>query len=107
MMAMNYGTLGGTRIVSEKWMRESTTAPAFANNYGYQWWLNADSKDGAFRALGIYGQTLYVNPAKRVVVVQFSARPRPGGRNPADPPPPPAPFDAIAESLARPASSQH
>lgn len=106
MMAMNYGTLGGTRIVSEKWMRDSTTAPAFANNYGYQWWLNPNSADHAFRAVGIYGQTLYVNPAKRVVVVQFSARPRPSGRNPADPPPPPAPFDAIAESLARPQSSQ-
>jgi len=103
-MAMNYGTLGGTRIVSEKWMRDSTTAPPFANNYGYQWWLNANSKDGAFRAVGIYGQTLYVNPARRVVVVQFSARPRPSGRSAPDAPP--APFDAIAEALSRPQASQ-
>ena len=104
LMAMNYGTLGGTRIVSEKWMRDSTTAPPFANNYGYQWWLNANSKDGAFRAVGIYGQTLYVNPAKRVVLVQFSARPRPSGRSAPDAPP--APFDAIAEALSRPQASQ-
>jgi CubicO group peptidase (beta-lactamase class C family) len=101
LMAMNNGAVGGTRIVSEKWMRDSTTAPAFANNYGYQWWLNANSRDGAFRAVGIYGQTLYINPAKRVVVVQFSARPRPSGRAPTDPPPPPVPFDAIAGMLSQ------
>jgi CubicO group peptidase (beta-lactamase class C family) len=97
LMAMNRGELGGTRIVSEQWMRESTTAPPYANNYGYQWWLNVGSKDGAFRAVGIYGQTLYVNPAKRVVIAQFSARPAPGGRPPT--PLPPAPFDAIASQL--------
>ena len=105
LMAMNYGTLGGSRIVSDKWMRDSTTPPPFANNYGYQWWLNANSKDGAFRAVGIYGQTLYINPAKRVVVVQFSARPRPSGRAATDAPP--VPFDAIAEALSRPPSTQN
>ena len=98
LMAMNRGELGGTRIVSEQWMRDSTTAPAFADNYGYQWWLNRGSEDGAFRAVGIYGQTLYINPAKRVVIAQFSARPRPsgggGGTGGA-----PTPFDAIAEKL--------
>jgi CubicO group peptidase (beta-lactamase class C family) len=96
-MALNRGELGGTRIVSDKWMRDSTTPPAYANNYGYQWWLNADSKDGVFRAVGIYGQTLYINPAKRIVIAQFSARARPsggGGRTG-----PPNPFDAIAAKL--------
>ena len=66
-------------------------------SYGYQWWLNANSKDGVFRAVGIYGQTLYINPAKRVVIAQFSARARPsggGGRTG-----PPNPFDAIAAKL--------
>lgn len=99
LMAMNRGELGGTRIVSEKWMRDSTTPPAYADNYGYQWWMNVGSPDGAFRALGIYGQTLYINPVKRVVVAQFSSRPKPGGApNPALPP---APFDAIAAQLAK------
>jgi CubicO group peptidase (beta-lactamase class C family) len=65
---------------------------------------NANSKDGAFRAVGIYGQTLHINPAKRVVVVQFSARPRPSGRGATDAPP--VPFDAIAEALSRPQSTQ-
>ena len=99
-MAMSYGALGGTRIVSDKWMRDSTTAPAFGNGYGYQWWLNANSPDRAFRAVGIYGQTIYINPTKHVVIVQLSARPTPsgggGGRGG-----PPTPFDAIAEKIAQ------
>jgi len=99
LMAMNYGQLGGTRVVSEQWMRDSTTAPAFGNGYGYQWWLNANSPDHAFRASGIYGQTIYINPVKHVVIVQLSARPTPsggGGRGG-----PPTPFDAIAEKLSQ------
>ena len=99
LMAMNRGELGGTRIVSDKWMRDSTTPPAYADNYGYQWWMNVGSPDGAFRAVGIYGQTLYVNPVKKVVIAQFSSRPKPGGApNPALPP---VPFDAIAAQLAK------
>lgn len=98
LMAMNYGELGGTRVVSDAWMHESTTAPAFNPGYGYQWWLNANSPDHAFRAVGIYGQTIYVNPAKHVVIAQFRAVPKPSGPNPGAPPPP---FDAIAEKLAK------
>jgi CubicO group peptidase (beta-lactamase class C family) len=97
LMAMNYGQLGGTRVVSDSWMRESTTAPSFGNGYGYQWWLNANSPDRAFRASGIYGQTIYINPAKHVVIVQLSARSTPsgGGRGL-----PPVPFDALAEKIS-------
>ena len=97
LMAMNYGKLGDTRVVSEAWMRESTTAPSFNAGYGYQWWLTAGSADHAFRAIGIYGQTVYVNPAKHVVIAQFRALPKPAGAMPGLPP---APFDAIVGKLA-------
>ena len=98
LMAMNYGTLGGTRVVNDAWMHESTTAPAFNPGYGYQWWLNANSPDHAFRAVGIYGQTIYINPAKHVVVAQFRALPKPSGGGPGGPP---SPFDAIAAKVAQ------
>jgi hypothetical protein len=48
--------------------------------------------------VGVYGQTLYVNPAKKVVIAQFSSRPKPDGTPPSLPP---APFDAIAAQLAK------
>jgi CubicO group peptidase (beta-lactamase class C family) len=98
LMAMNHGTLGSTRVVSEAWMRESTTAPAFNPGYGYQWWLNANSPDHAFRAVGIYGQTIYINPAKHVVIAQFRALPKPSGPLAGTPG---NPFDAIAAKLAQ------
>ncbi|MBL6617190.1 MAG: serine hydrolase [Reyranella sp.] len=81
LMAMNGGTLGGQRVVGERWMREATTprplrmpADDKGTGYGYQWWIPA-GRDGAFEALGIFGQIVYVNPAKRVVVVQNAAWP--------------------------------
>ncbi len=96
-MAMNYGKLGDTRVVNDAWMHESTTAPAFNAGYGYQWWLSGNSPDHVFRAIGIYGQTIYINPAKHVVIAQFRALPKPSGTMPGIPP---SPFEAIVGKLA-------
>jgi CubicO group peptidase (beta-lactamase class C family) len=109
LMAMHRGELGGKRVVSEAWMRESTTPPAFnmpridektnrpVTGYGYQWWL-FPGDDHAFQAVGIYGQNVWVNPAKHVVIAQFSALPKPsGGGSRAIG----RPHDAIAAKLAK------
>jgi len=85
------GAIDGRRIVSEEWVRQSTTAdadflrPVAASaatrprpGYGYQWWI-PPGEDGAFMAIGIYGQAIYVNPARQVVVVQTAAWPSPIG----------------------------
>jgi CubicO group peptidase (beta-lactamase class C family) len=109
LMAMRYGELAGNRVVSEAWMRESTTPPDFnqprldektktpRTGYGYQWWLPY-GEDHAFQAIGIYGQNVYVNPARHVVIAQFSALPKPsGGGSRAIG----RPHDAIAQQLGR------
>lgn len=85
LMAMYGGELGGMRVVPEKWIRESTTPDVpFLQpkpnhdkdvteiGYQYQWWIPYGD-DHAFVAMGIYGQMIYVNPAKHVVIVQTSA----------------------------------
>jgi hypothetical protein len=108
LMAMHSGELGGQRVVGEAWMRESTTAPSFnvphmdentgrpVTGYGYQWWL-FPGEDHAFQAVGIYGQNIWVNPAKHVVIAQFSSLPKPnGGGSRAIG----RPHDAIAAKLA-------
>lgn len=85
LMSMRGGELGGTRVVSEGWMREATTAAPYArpevgadgvcrNGYAYQWWIPC-SPTGSFRAQGISGQTIFVDPASEVVIAQFSAWP--------------------------------
>lgn len=89
LMAMYGGTLGVMQVVPEAWIKESTqpqgkvlqpqpNGPDDHQNfgYGYQWWLLNDD-DGAFAALGIYGQTIYINPKRHVVIVQTAAWPLP------------------------------
>ncbi len=81
LMALNGGRVNGQRVVSEAWLRESTKPeapfllPSAANGnlgYAYQWWVPSGT-EGAFMAMGIYGQIIYVNPKRRVVIVQTSA----------------------------------
>ncbi len=81
LMAMRGGKLNGERVVTEAWMRESTKPdaaflePSVANGnlgYAYQWWVPQNT-EGAFMAMGIYGQMIYVNPKRHVVIVQTSA----------------------------------
>jgi len=81
LMALDGGKLNGERVVSQAWIRESTRPdaaflmPSAANGnlgYGYQWWIPAGD-EGAFMAMGIYGQMIYVNPKRHVVIVQTSA----------------------------------
>ena len=39
--------------------------------YGYQWWVPDDS--GAYSAIGVYNQFVWVDPATRTVVAKTSA----------------------------------
>lgn len=83
---LNGGMVGNDRIVSENWFAEAGTSKQVGSkleNYGYMWWTfgpdSAPVHQGAFRAEGIFGQFLYINPKERVVVVVWSARPKPTG----------------------------
>jgi len=53
-------------------------------------------KDGAYSAVGIQGQNIYVNPANNVVIVTFGAQPKPVDKEPIDPM---AFFDAVVAAL--------
>jgi CubicO group peptidase (beta-lactamase class C family) len=69
----------GTPIVPENWLAEATrtqvsTGPG--SGYGYQWWTR---DDGTFEGRGIYGQTLRVDRARRLVIVINSATEPPNG----------------------------
>ena len=74
---MNGGVAGGKQVLPAGWTREATAYRLKADwgdvGYGYQWWV---WKDGSFRALGIFGQMIYVHPASKLVIVALSAWPR-------------------------------
>ncbi len=75
----------GEQIVPTRWVHDSVTPDAphlmpgrpmsggkVPYGYGYQWWIPAEPQ-GDFVGVGIYGQFIYVNPVKRVVIVKTSA----------------------------------
>lgn len=77
LLVMNDGVLrDGTRLVPEGWIAESTEPSAGSDGYGYLWWLNGD---GSFRASGIFGQGIYLNPQENLVIVVQGAWPQATG----------------------------
>ncbi|PWK57282.1 serine hydrolase domain-containing protein [Roseicyclus mahoneyensis] len=71
------GVWQGTRILPEGWVTESTapsapTAPG-AIGYGYQWWVPVGAGPGQFMARGIYGQYLYIDQPRGVVIATNGA----------------------------------
>lgn len=66
---LNGGTWNGSRIVSEKWIAESTSEQSRWKQrnlpYGYLWWLGEDK---GYAAMGDGGNIIYVDPKERMVV---------------------------------------
>jgi CubicO group peptidase (beta-lactamase class C family) len=72
--------IGGASIVPDTWLAEATRnqvgTSGGASGYGYQWWPR---NDGTFEARGIYGQTLHIDPKRRLVIAVNSAAEAPTG----------------------------
>ena len=73
--------IGGKSIVADNWLAEATRAQVSTggggSGYGYQWWTR---DDGTFEGRGIYGQTLHIDRARRLVIVINSAAEKPTDR---------------------------
>jgi len=72
---LNKGNWNGKQIVSENWVKESTKIDNSEGSkwyYQYQWWI--PTKTGDFMAQGILGQFIYVNPAKKLVIVRLGKK---------------------------------
>ena len=76
-MFLDGGRWNGQQIVPEDWVTASTTpsAPTAAGElqYGYQWWAPKDAREGEFFGIGVYGQYVYVDRAKGVVIAMNSS----------------------------------
>ncbi|WP_299351597.1 serine hydrolase [uncultured Shimia sp.] len=76
-MFLQNGMYNGAQVVPNDWVVKSTipsakTAPG-ALQYGYQWWMPKDAREGEFFGIGIYGQYIYVNRPLGVVIAMNSA----------------------------------
>ncbi|WP_397543869.1 serine hydrolase [Roseovarius salis] len=80
------GVREGRQIVPADWVAASVapTAPHlqpgenpashWTFGYGYKWWI-PEEPQGDFLAIGVWGQYIYVDPAREVVIVKTSADP--------------------------------
>lgn len=71
LFALNNGTLpDGSQVLPKGWMEASTAPSEGSDGYGYLWWLEGE---GVYRAAGIFGQGIYFNPEKNLVIVTLGA----------------------------------
>lgn len=79
------GYLNGQQIVPADWVANSVRPDAphlqpgkdnpasdYEIGYGYQWWV-PEGDEGAFSAIGVYNQFVFVNPTRGTVIVKLSA----------------------------------
>jgi CubicO group peptidase (beta-lactamase class C family) len=70
------GIASGRPVLADGWIADATHKHVDigvpGRGYGYQWWTY---DNGAFAGIGIFGQLLYVDPARHLVIVQMAAWP--------------------------------
>lgn len=73
-MVAQGGEWQGQQIVPTEWIDESTAASAPGGAlYGYQWWLPENPAPGEFYARGVYGQFIWIDQNRDVVIAVNSA----------------------------------
>ena len=84
LLYLDEGKRGDAQILPKGWARESVVPSephlmpgpneqsSNPSGYQYQWWTPREW-DGDFLARGIWGQTVYVHPRNRVVIVKLAA----------------------------------
>ncbi len=71
------GRIAGKPVIARAWLEgalhreESVDEPD--RGYGYLWWTDAD---GSYAAIGIFGQMVYVDPSRQLVIAQVAAWPQ-------------------------------
>ena len=69
LFILDGASVDGKSIVPDGWLAEATTERVGigkpGRGYGYQWWTYAD---GSFAARGIFGQGIFIDPKRRIVI---------------------------------------
>ncbi len=70
------GRIHGKPVVARAWLdgalRRQENVDDPDRGYGYLWWTDSD---GSFAAIGIFGQMVYVDPSRQLVIAQVGAWP--------------------------------
>lgn len=86
-LMLDGGVWNGKQVLPKGWMKQATTMVPFdmpsskgRRGYGFQFW-QLDDEPGAYTALGLAGQFIYVHPKTRTVIVKLSHYPQPEPAN--------------------------
>jgi CubicO group peptidase (beta-lactamase class C family) len=67
------GIAGGKPVLPDGWIAAATTKQADTDQaeygYGYQWWT---MNDGCFTARGIFGQGIFIDPKRKLIIASNS-----------------------------------
>ncbi len=76
-MILQNGVRDGNQIVPADWIADSTwpSAPTEPGKmgYGYQWWIPKNAHEGEFVARGVYGQYIYFDQPRGVLIASTGA----------------------------------
>ena len=71
------GMVEGKPVLPDDWIAAATTQQADIgeeeNGYGYQWWT---VKDGSYAAQGIFGQGIFIDPKRKLIIASNSNWPQ-------------------------------
>lgn len=77
LFIMGGGMAGGKPVLPDDWLAQATTRQAeigvAGKGYGYQWWTY---DDGTYAAQGIFGQGIFIDPARKLVIASNGNWPR-------------------------------
>nr|WP_193217487.1 serine hydrolase domain-containing protein [Pseudomonas putida] len=102
LFILSGGKAGGQQVLPEDWMNfvsTTTGTDAAYGDFASMWWpgwTDASKADKAFTAAGTFGQYIYINPTKNVVIVVWQAQTKPTGGEVIDDM---VAFDAISGSI--------
>ena len=70
------GVAGGKSVLPDGWIAAATGGQVDIGHpgrgYGYQWWTYAD---GSFTARGLFGQNIFIDPHRRIVIAMNASYP--------------------------------
>ena len=77
LFILNGAIIDGQAVLPDNWIASATTKQVdigFAGKgYGYQWWTY---DDGSYAAQGIFGQGIFIDPQRNLVIASNSNWPR-------------------------------
>lgn len=74
---LNNGLVNGNQIISQKWIKESTTneysfkTQDYFKNYNCLWWI---MQSGDYFANGHFGQRIYISPRSNTIIVRLGEK---------------------------------